>query len=250
MKTVCFALQKGGVGKTSISVSVAAELAQNGKKVLLIDADPQGNASSWLLESLNNEFADVLLGDATLKEAVMPAANIENLYVLPTAGTDTRLNEYSETKALNEPYKIADELTPSIKLDGYDYCIIDTSPSFKALEKSCIAAADEVVAVLTLSNMGTDGLEIFGNHLANAKQKLRLGEKPTFNKIVLNNHNAGFKQQNLILQQIEAATQSFTHFVVPQDQVFDRACGGHGSINQFNAKEKTVNAIQEIARSL
>jgi len=249
MKTICFALQKGGVGKTSISVSVAAELARNGKKVLLIDADPQGNASSWLLTSLNKEFADVLFGDSTLKEAVMQST-VENLYVLPTAGTDTRLNEYSETKALTAQYKIADDIMPSVKLDGYDYCIIDTSPSFKALERSCIAAADEIVAVLTLSNMGTDGLEIFGNHLANARKEMRLGDRPTFNKIVLNNHNAGFKQQKEILAQIENATDAFQKFVVPQDQVFDRACGGHGSINMFKAKPETIQAIQNITRSL
>ncbi len=249
MKTICFALQKGGVGKTSISVSVAANLAQSGKKVLLIDADPQGNASSWLLTALNKEFADVLFGDATLKETVMEST-VKNLFVLPTAGTDTRLNEYSETKALTSQYKIADDVMPSVRLDGYDYCIIDTSPSFKALERSCVAAADEVVAVLTLSNMGTDGLEIFGNHLANARKEMRLGEKPTFNKIVLNNHNRSFGQQKEILAQIEEATKAFQKFIVPQDQVFDRACGGHASIDMFKAKPETISAIEEIARSL
>lgn len=249
MKTICFALQKGGVGKTSISVSVAAELAQNGKKVLLVDADPQGNASSWLLTSLNKEFADVLFGDATLKEAVM-RCGVENLYVLPTAGTDTRLNEYSETKALTAQYKIADEILPCVRLDSYDYCIIDTSPSFKALERSCVAAADEIVAVLNLTTMGTDGLEIFGNHLAAARREMRLGEKPMFNKIVLNNRNQSFKQQREILTQIEAATTDFQKFIVPQDQAFDRACGGHGAVGMFNAKPETLAAITAIVRSL
>ena len=60
MKTISFALQKGGVGKTSISVSTAAELAKYGK-TLLIDADPQGNASGWLISELEYELADVLL---------------------------------------------------------------------------------------------------------------------------------------------------------------------------------------------
>ena len=250
MKTICFALQKGGVGKTSMSVSTACELANRGNKVLLIDADPQGNASGWLIESFNYEFADVLYGSVTVREAVVPSAKIPNLYVLPTTGIGSRLNEYSETKALNEPYRIADDLIPQIKLDNYDYCIIDTSPSFKALEKSCIASCDEVIAVLTLSNMGSDGLTIFADKLTNARQKLRLGDKPIFNKIILNNRNESFKQQKDILEQIEEGTPNFIKFKVPQDQAFDRACGGHGCIDQFNAKDKTIIAIREIAGSI
>ena len=160
------------------------------------------------------------------------------------------MNDYSETKALTAQYKIADEILPCIRLDNYDYCIIDTSPSFKALERSCVAAADEIVAVLTLSNMGTDGLEIFGNHLSSARKEMRLGDKPIFNKIILNSHNHGFKQQKEILSQITEATTGFQIFIVPQDQVFDRACGGHGSIDMFNAKKETMEAIKEIARSL
>ena len=60
MKTITFALQKGGVGKTSMSVSVAAQLAKFGKKVIIIDSDPQGNSTSWLIEDLENEFSDIL----------------------------------------------------------------------------------------------------------------------------------------------------------------------------------------------
>ena len=59
MRTYSFAIQKGGTGKTTVSVSVAVELARQGKKVVLIDGDPQGNSSSWLLDDLEYELADV-----------------------------------------------------------------------------------------------------------------------------------------------------------------------------------------------
>ena len=70
MKTITFALQKGGTGKTSISVSTAVQLAENGKKVLLIDADPQGNATTWLgIDTISVELADVLMKKCSYKES-------------------------------------------------------------------------------------------------------------------------------------------------------------------------------------
>ncbi|MBR6298434.1 MAG: AAA family ATPase, partial [Candidatus Gastranaerophilales bacterium] len=84
MKTIAFALQKGGTGKTSTAVSVATELAKK-HKVVLIDADPQGNASAWYNNELTAELSDVLTNKAGIGEALI-STGIKNLFMIPTAG--------------------------------------------------------------------------------------------------------------------------------------------------------------------
>ena len=250
MKTITFALQKGGVGKTSMSVSVAAQLTKFGKKVIIIDSDPQGNSTSWLIEDLENEFSDILFGDCKVTDAICKT-QIENLDIIPTAGVGGSLNKYSEREAAGKPYAVSD-IMPELSSLGYDYCIIDTSPSFKALEKACIMASDEVIAVLTLSLLGTDGLQIFTRHLAEFKKDFRLPEdRPIFNKVIFNSRNKSIKHQGDLLDQYEAGLNAgFLKFVVPVDQAFERACGAHLSINEVNAKPETIQAIADIARSL
>ena len=83
MKKIAVAIQKGGVGKTTMSLSLAAELAGQGKKVLLIDADPQGNSTGTLLESFEHDLAEALYGDVTIDQVVTPTS-VDNLFIIPT----------------------------------------------------------------------------------------------------------------------------------------------------------------------
>ena len=98
-KAIAFHQQKGGVGKTTLSGTIGCQSALNGYNPLLIDCDPQGNISSWFLDSTPRyELADVLQGKCFVDEAIIPLAGIENLYILPTFGIGGTLKNYSETK--------------------------------------------------------------------------------------------------------------------------------------------------------
>ena len=137
MKTICFHLMKGGVGKTTLSVSVAWELANIGYRTVLVDCDPQGNASSWILEGLQepeHELGDVLLGNVDPEAASLRVD--DNLHCIPTFGLSHTLRNYAKSGLASEPFVIAD----TVQRLPYDFAVLDLGPGLGTIETAALLA--------------------------------------------------------------------------------------------------------------
>lgn len=250
MKTIAFAIQKGGTGKTSISVSIAIELASMGNKVLLVDADPQGNATTWVYSNgINKELADVLKDNCNIEKAI-EKTSVENLFIIPTAGIDGELKEFSDNAAGGKLSKFKNVLKQVA--DNFDFCIIDTSPNFGNFEQSIFYATNEIITVLQLDEFSKDGLQIFINRLKTFLNDLDSDiQKPYFNKIIFNAKNDSFAQHNQLLEKYKALEKGgYRIYSVPQDQAFKHAQTTHKTVQEVTSKEETKKALNLIANEI
>lgn len=251
MKTITFALQKGGTGKTSISTSIAVELASMGKKTLLIDCDPQGNATSWILDSdvsIGMELSDVLMEKCSPEEALMKT-KVENLFLIPTASLGGTLRLYQKTLAVEQPFAIK-HLIKSFTSFSFDFAIIDTSPSFGALEEASFLASSEALAVLNIDEFSKDGLIIFLDNLNKLKRRYD-SDLPVVNKIILNGKDNRLMQQDHIVKQISTSLPNCQIFIVPVEQSFKKAQTIHHPIQALQGvKKETLSVISEITKSI
>ena len=156
-ETVAVANQKGGVGKTTTVVSVAAFLARDGYRVLVVDIDPQGNATSGLgidRSTLDRSIYDVLLGDAAVAD-VLRATDVPGLEVLPSdrslAGAEVEL-----VPRQGRERRLRQALAPA--LDGYDFVFLDHPPSLGLLTVNGLTAADSVLVPLQAEYYALEGL--------------------------------------------------------------------------------------------
>jgi chromosome partitioning protein len=243
MKTIAFHLQKGGVGKTTLSGTMAAEAAKKGK-TLLIDCDPQGNASSWFLNEFVYEVSDILNGHRFVNEVICNVS--ENFDILPTFGLDGGLKLYGEAKLIHELFVFCDLIEEVEKL-GYQYVVVDMSPGMGFLEKAVLIACDEVVTPMTPEFFSLDGITIFTNELFKLKKSMR--KAPEHSVVILNAFDGRIKQHNEIYK--SAMTLEHDVIMVPVDPVFRKSQAAKKIPQNYGGmKPVTVEAIKTIGSTL
>ena len=210
MRIICIANQKGGVGKTTTSVNLAASLSKLGKKVLLIDMDPQGNASSGLgiktYEHQDSNIYQVLIGQKPIDESLVPT-QFENLFVI-VANNDLVGAEIELVDAQRREFKLKEAIS---KLKAkFDYVLIDCPPSLGLLTLNSLTAAHSFLVPLQCEYYALEGLSQLLNTAGLIKRKLNPNLK--IEGIVLTMFDTRNNLSHQVVEEIR------THF---SDKVFE-----------------------------
>ncbi len=172
-KTLAIVNQKGGVGKTTTAVNVAACLAKIGKKTLIVDFDPQGNASSYLginIANLPKTALDVITKASKLEEAVIETGR-DNLYILPS---NIKLGAFNQNNVQGKPDVLKNILNSDFA-KTFDFIIIDCQPSLSLLTINAMCASDGLVIAMQAEYLALDGLSQLLLTLKEVKQKMNVG---------------------------------------------------------------------------
>jgi chromosome partitioning protein len=170
-KTIAILNQKGGVGKTTTAINLAAYLSKQGSSVLLVDLDPQGNATSGLGLDKNSVEAgsyELLLGQADLPRVVQTASN--GVYVIPTNANLAAV----EVELVQQPHR-EQVLKTALGAADYDYILIDCPPALGLLTINALTAASRIIIPVQAEYYALEGL----GQLLEVVQKVRRGLNPT-----------------------------------------------------------------------
>ena len=156
-KVIAIANQKGGVGKTTTTINLSAALAETGKRILVIDIDPQGNTTSGFGVDKNtaeHTVYETILGQSSAGESIQ-ATEIDNLYLLP-ANVQLSGAEIELVALDNKEYLLAEEM--DYIRDDYDYILIDCPPALSMLTVNALTAADAVLVPIQCEYYALEGL--------------------------------------------------------------------------------------------
>ncbi len=247
-KIIAIANQKGGVGKTTTSVNLAASLGVLEKKVLLIDADPQANASSGLgidVESVEIGTYQILEHSNTPAEATIPCS-APNVWVVP-AHIDLVAIEIELVDKENREYMLKQALE-SVK-DQYDYILIDCAPSLGLLTLNALTAADSVVIPIQCEYFALEGL----GKLLNTIKSVQKIHNPNLDieGLLLTMYDSRLRLSNQVVEEVQKHFNDMVFKTIIQRNVKLSEAPSFGeSIINFDATSRGATNYLSLAQEI
>ena len=246
-KIISVANQKGGVGKTTTTVNLSTILAKKGKKVLLIDTDPQGNATSGLGVSKDVELSvyDILIGDTEFDETLQETA-IKNLKVCPSnislAGAEVQL-----VSMMSREQRLKTKLD-KIK-DQYDYILIDCPPSLGLVTLNAFTASDSVLIPVQCEYFALEGLGQLLNTVNLVKK--HLNKNLEIEGALLTMYDARTNLSNQVVKEIKKYFEDKVYkTVIPRNVRLSEAPSYGMPITVYDPRSKGAKAYEKFAKEL
>ena len=244
-RIIAVANQKGGVGKTTTSINLAACLAEKGKKVLAVDMDPQGNLTSGLgvdKDSAEKSIYELIIGEVDIKEVINKEV-LENLDIIPTS-IDLSAAEI-ELIGVDDKEYILRNAIDQVK-DQYDFVIIDCPPSLSMLTINAMTTADSIIVPIQCEYYALEGLSQLIHTVELVKD--RLNSKLEIEGVVFTMYDA---RTNLSLQVVENVKdnlqQNIYKTIIPRNIRLAEAPSYGLPINKYDPKSTGAESYMRLA---
>ncbi len=247
-KVIAITNQKGGVGKSTTAINLASCLWEEGKKVLVIDIDPQGNTTSGLgieKDELKFSVYDLLIGNCSIKDSII-SMEYPNLDIIPSnidlSGAEIELLEFEDKEQ-----RLKDSL--SIVRDDYDYVYIDCPPSLSMLTINALCAADSLLIPLQCEYYALEGLALLTNTISLIREDINPDLK--IDGVLFTMFDSRTNLANQVIENVKENLNAYIYeTVIPRNVRLAEAPSYGLPINIYDSRSTGANSYRLLAKEV